>query len=152
MSQTTPIHNRAACQGIQKSELINSTNGQPCIRLVCDGSDTCKEKTCSFLCKWFTLKNDYLLKEFGQLKQYLSSLPDLFFRPEIEICVKVIADQEIPNDIFDYLRDYVSGHQWIFSIIKAIFVKQQNACTAQKRRPTMRGPGLVWHLYLTDKT
>lgn len=111
MSQTTPIHNRAACQGIQKSELINGSNGQPCIRLVCDGSDTCKEKTCSFLCKWFTLKNDYLLKEFGQLKQYLSSLPDLFFRPEIEICVKVIADQEIPNDIFDYLRDYVSGHQ-----------------------------------------
>lgn len=111
MSQTTPIHNHAACHGIQQSELVNGPEGQPWIRLVCDGTENCVEKTCSFLCKWFTLKNDYLLKEFSQLKQYLSSLPDLFFRPEIEIHVKVIADQEIPNDIFDYLRDFVSGHQ-----------------------------------------
>ena len=28
----------------------------------------------------------------------------------------------------------------------------QNACTAQKRRPAVRGPGLVRHLYFADKT
>ena len=28
----------------------------------------------------------------------------------------------------------------------------QNACTAQKRRPAVRGPGSGWHQYFADKT
>ena len=49
-------------------------------------------------------------KELGHLKQYLNNLSEMFFHPEIEIRVRVIADREIPNDIFDYLRDYVDKH------------------------------------------
>ena len=31
------------------------------------------------------------------------------------------------------------------------FCLRQNACTAQTRRPAVRGPGLVRHLYFADK-
>ncbi len=110
MSQTTPIHTKAPCCSIAESNLSCGADGQPLIKLVCEGGAVCKPDVCNFLCKWFTLKNDYLLKEFGALKRYLNSIPEHFFASEIEIRVKVIADQKVPNDIFDYLRDYVSNH------------------------------------------
>lgn len=110
MSQTTPIHNEKSCRSIARSKLLCGKDGQPEVQLVCDGGCVCKATDCNFLCRWFTLKNDYLLEEFGELKRYLSSIPGQFFRSEVEICVKVIADQKVPNDLFDYLRDYVSGH------------------------------------------
>lgn len=60
-----------------------------------------------FLCKWFVLKNEYLLKELAALKTYLNSVSDYFFTSEAKVNVKVIANTGIPNDVFDYLRAYV---------------------------------------------
>lgn len=110
MSQTTPISNKKTCSFIEQSKLSYGENGQPLIQLVCNADCACKSGACNFLCKWFTLKNNYLLEEFGALKRYLGSIPGQFFRSEIEIRVKVITDEKVPNDIFDYLRDYVNKH------------------------------------------
>ena len=110
MSQTTPISNKKTCNFIEQSNLRCGENGQPIIQLICNADRECKAESCNFLCKWFTLKNDYLLEEFGALKRYLDSIPGRFFSSEIEICVKVITDQKIPNNLFDYLRDYVNEH------------------------------------------
>lgn len=110
MSQTTPIKKLKNCHYITKSDLYSEEDGHIAVKLLSEGNAECENTQCNFLCKWFTLKNNYLLEEIGHLKQYLNNLSEMFFHPEIEIRVRVIADREIPNDIFDYLRDYVDKH------------------------------------------
>ena len=53
------------------------------------------------------VKNNYLFKEFGELNHYLNNIQDNFYSSEIEIRIKVISNNNLPNDIFDYLREYI---------------------------------------------
>ena len=108
MSQTTPINREKKCVDVSESNLYSESDGHAAIKLNCKKNKICPNQQCNFLCKWFTLKNKYLLNELAQLKKYLDDLPERFFRTEIEIQVRVIADRDIPNDIFDYLREYVN--------------------------------------------
>lgn len=109
MSQTTPISTSTKCKHIAKSMLCEEDD-RTTICLLCEKDRVCKNEPCSFLCRWFVLKNDYLLEELAQLKQYLNNIPDAFFYSDVEIRVRVISDRAIPNDTFDYLRDYVNNH------------------------------------------
>lgn len=47
----------------------------------------CTSDKCNFLCKWFVKKNYYLFLELASLQEYLESLPDNYFKPEIEVLV-----------------------------------------------------------------
>lgn len=107
MSQMTEVERPNPCPYVQKS-VINKLEEPVSLVITCDRDSTCGEKQCNFLCRWFTLKNNYLLKELAELRAYLNKIPDNFFRSEIEVRVRVVTDTRIPNDVFDYLRDYVT--------------------------------------------
>ena len=109
MSQTTPMFPSNKCNNVAQSKL-HTRNGQTEVYLSCEKGCTCKSPQCNFLCRWFVLKNDYLLEELAQLKKYLNSIPNIFFQSDIEIRVRVVANRAIPNDTFDYLRDHVNSH------------------------------------------
>ena len=110
MSQTTKVPNGDRCHNIHNSDISIGDDGQTTIKLSCDRDSCCNSSQCNFLCKWFVIKNDYLFKEFGELKRYLNSIQDNFFSSEIEIDVRVVDNQNIPNDVFDYLREYIMNN------------------------------------------
>lgn len=110
MSQTTTVKKRH-CKYV--STIKNEINRQdtPRIIIACDQKGCCEEHECMFLCKWFTIKNGYLLKEFAALKKYLNSISDNFFSSEVKININVIANTEISGKVFDYLREYVENKE-----------------------------------------
>lgn len=113
MNQTTEVIKKEKCRFIAKSVFTNEENGQqiqkPVILTDCDKDAVCKNLKCNFMCKWFVLKNNYLFQELGALKEYLANVQDNFFTPEISVCIRSVSNTDIPNDIFDYLRDYVEA-------------------------------------------
>lgn len=109
MNQTTEVTKKEKCRFIANSEFTHKENEQPSILINCDKDATCNNEKCNFMCKWFESKNNYLFQEFGALKEYLSNVQDNFFTPEISVCVRSVSNTGIPNDIFDYLRDYVEN-------------------------------------------
>lgn len=106
MSQTAKVSS-GRCMYISTSKLTKK-NGKMSIRIQCKQDAICaSKKKCNFLCKWFTMKNYYLFKEFAALRDYLNSLRNYFYSSEIEVIVNVISSTDIPSDAFDYLREYV---------------------------------------------
>lgn len=110
MSQTTAVKGMQ-CKYVSDSNWCTAGPGEngPKIVITCDQGKCCHSPQCIFLCKWFALKNEYLLKELAALKTYLNSVPDYFFASEAKVNVKVISSTDISNDIFDYLRAYVDS-------------------------------------------
>ena len=47
--------------------------------------DVNSERRCNFLCQWFCVKNDYLIKELAALKEYLNRNTNNYFKSEIQI-------------------------------------------------------------------
>ena len=79
--------------GIDRNRL-----SQQGIVLVC--GQECKdngnqERNCNFLCKWFCVKNENLIKELAALKEYLNRNKNNYFKSAIEIRIKC-------NDRNDY--------------------------------------------------
>lgn len=110
MSQTTEVENANRCKYVDSCTFENTKEGDFCINLTCSKDGTCTKQNCNFLCKWFVLKNEYLLAEFAVLRDYLNSVPDNFYTAEFEIRIRVISNTNIPNDVFDYLREYVNSN------------------------------------------
>ena len=54
-------------------------------------------------------KNNYLMEELAALKEYLTNIKENFYTPEVEICINVIANTNVPNETFDYLKEYIEG-------------------------------------------
>ena len=110
MSQTTAVKGMK-CKHVSNSSWHTAGSGEkePKMVITCDQGKCCSSSQCIFLCKWFALKNEYLLKELAALKTYLNSVPDYFFASEAKVNVKVISNTDISNDIFDYLRAYVDS-------------------------------------------
>lgn len=109
MNQTTEVEKKEKCKFIDRSEFAHDVGEHPKILLCCDINRICNNKKCNFMCKWFVAKNYFLFQELSALKEYLQKIEDNFFAPEIIIYVSSISSTEIPNDIFDYLRDYVES-------------------------------------------
>lgn len=107
ISQTTVVPRSTKCSHIAMSDFVYEDNGHATIVLKCDKGTACKADKCNFLCKWFTLKNGYLIEEISALQEYLNSLDDNFYYTEFEIHVKVISNNNIPNEVFDYLHEYL---------------------------------------------
>lgn len=107
MSQTTAVKGMH-CKYVSSSSICKEGD-DPGIVIICDQGKRCNSSQCIFLCKWFALKNKYLLKELAALKTYLNSVPDYFFASEAKVNVKIVSNTDIPNDAFDYLRTYVDN-------------------------------------------
>ena len=103
MSQTTEIENTPNCKNV--SGFISNKDEDLKIKILFN-QEKCEEK-CSFLCRWFMKKNEYLINELVSLKNYLNMLDDNFFQCEIEVHVDVVQDTNISNEVFDYLRDFI---------------------------------------------
>lgn len=110
MSQTTAVKGMQ-CRYVSNSDWNTAGQEEDGTKIVitCDQEKCCNSPQCIFLCKWFALKNEYLLKELAALKTYLNSVPDYFFASEAKVNVKVISNTDIPNDVFDYLKAYVDA-------------------------------------------
>lgn len=69
----------------------------------------CTSDKCNFLCKWFVKKNYYLFLELASLQEYLESLPDNYFKPEIEVLVSSSDKNKLSSKQFTLLKKYVDG-------------------------------------------
>ncbi|MBD5462198.1 MAG: hypothetical protein HDR24_03940 [Lachnospiraceae bacterium] len=69
----------------------------------------CTSDKCNFLCKWFAQKNYYLFLELASLQEYLESLPDNYFKPEIEVVVNSSDKSRLSSKQFTLLKKYVDG-------------------------------------------
>lgn len=77
------------------------------IKLKC--GKECTSDKCNFLCKWFAKKNYYLFLELASLQEYLESLPDNYFKPEIEVVVNSSDKNKLSSKQFTFLKKYVDG-------------------------------------------
>lgn len=69
-------------------------------------NEKCDNEKCNFLCKWFVQKNYYLFLELSSLKEYLESLPDNYFKPEIEVEVHSSDKNRLSPKQFTLLKKY----------------------------------------------
>ena len=77
------------------------------IKLKC--GKECTSDKCNFLCKWFVQKNNYLFLELASLQEYLESLPDNYFKTEIEVVVNSSDKNKLSSKQFTLLKKYVDG-------------------------------------------
>ena len=72
-----------------------------------DENDSNMERRCNFLCQWFCVKNDYLIRELAALKEYLIHNPNNYFKCEIEIRIKCNEKTGIDARQFEVLKNYI---------------------------------------------
>lgn len=106
MSQTTAT-TPDNCRNISRVRLEAEPGKKAEVVVQCTQGEQCDGTQCSFLCKWFMRKNNYLVAELAALKKYLESIPRNFFSADIEIQIRVIENTRLPNETFDYLNRYV---------------------------------------------
>ena len=74
MSQMSAFACKKPCE---KVKIDRTRISQQQIVLICgekceeNKADNEKERNCNFLCQWFNVKNDYLIREIAALKEYL---------------------------------------------------------------------------------
>lgn len=91
--------------GIDRNRL-----SQQGIVLVC--GQECKdngnqERNCNFLCKWFCVKNENLIKELAALKEYLNRNKNNYFKSAIEIRIKCNDRTSLDARQFEILNEYI---------------------------------------------
>jgi hypothetical protein len=79
------------------------------VKIKCGKECECTGDKCNFLCKWFVQKNYYLFLELASLQEYLESLPDNYFKPEIEVVVNSSHYNRLSSKQFTLLKKYVDG-------------------------------------------
>ena len=57
--------------------------------------------------KWFAQKNYYLFLELVSLQEYLESIQDNYFYPEIEVVVNSSGKNKLSSKQFTLLKEYV---------------------------------------------
>ena len=73
--------------------------------------EKCTGEKCNFLCKWFSIKNNFLFLELASLKEYLESLPDNYFKPQIKIEVNSSESNRLSPEQFKLLKKYVDDEK-----------------------------------------
>lgn len=71
--------------------------------------EACAGNKCNFLCKWFVQKNWYLFLELASLQEYLKSLPDNYFKPEIRVEIHSSDKNRLSPKQFTLLKKYMDG-------------------------------------------
>lgn len=106
LSQTTKVNKIEKCRNVKKIELDEKSN----IKYILDNNGTCAHRRCNYLCKWFSIKNNYLFDELANLKHYLNSIIENYYRFDIEIHIHPIEKTNITNKEFDYLTKYMNNY------------------------------------------
>lgn len=89
--------NTCATLSIEKNEIL--------IELGEDKS--CNSKNCSFLCKWFFMKNNYLQEELNALKLYLKRNHNNIFNTKIRIKLSFEDSMPLPDNYYDIVRKQI---------------------------------------------
>ena len=66
-----------------------------------------QERNCNFLCKWFCVKNENLIKELAALKEYLNRNKNNYFKSAIEIRIKCNDRTSLDARQFEILNEYI---------------------------------------------
>ena len=99
LSQLTH-ENSYGCKKMRLESIDKNT-----IKIKC--GEECKGDQCNFLCKWFAQKNYYLFLELVSLQEYLESIQDNYFYPEIEVVVNSSGKNKLSSKQFTLLKEYV---------------------------------------------
>lgn len=72
--------------------------------------DECKKgnEVCNFLCRWFSTKNVYLMRELFALQKYLKNVPNNYFGTEVAVRVKIANRTSLDAKQFEKLDGYLS--------------------------------------------
>ena len=70
-----------------------------------------EERNCNFLCKWFTVKNENLIRELAALKEYLNRNKNNYLKCEIEIRITCTEKTNIDAKQFEVLRRYIDKRE-----------------------------------------
>ena len=92
----------------EKCKMMNLVNIKNTTLYLQCGKECVSDK-CNFLCKWFSQKNEYLFLELASLQEYLESLPENYFKPEIEVVVRSSDKNTLSPKQFTLLKKYVDG-------------------------------------------
>lgn len=111
ISQMSTIECENPCRKVQ----IGNISRQE-ITLICgegcqNKSNEGLENRCNFLCRWFCVKNDYLIKELVALKEYLNRNKNNYFKCEIEIKIKCNNKTSIEARQFEILNHYIQDRK-----------------------------------------
>lgn len=111
ISQMSTIECENPCRKVQIGNIsrqeITLICGEGCQNKSNDGL----ENRCNFLCRWFCVKNDYLIKELVALKEYLNRNKNNYFKCEIEIKIKCNNKTSIEARQFEILNHYIQDRK-----------------------------------------
>lgn len=99
---------REKCKGVdmmlEKEDIvihIREKNNPP---IVCDGTK------CNMACKWFSVKNEYLLEELVELQRYLEDVSDNFFSNSFSIRLVDDGEDKLMQKQFDIVKEYINRY------------------------------------------
>ena len=92
------------CKKMKLIELDNSS-----IKLKC--GEACNYGKCNFLCKWFSIKNNYLFEELDALQTYLNDLPENYFSSEVQVIIHSSNKNPLNSEQFTLLKNYVTDNR-----------------------------------------
>ena len=75
-------------------------------------NQNCSSKKCNYLCRWFNIKNEYLMKELHALENYLSRIPseDKLYNTKFKVYIKVISSTTISQEQFEKLNKVIKNN------------------------------------------
>ncbi len=87
----------------------SSLNEQGFKIIMLEKNEKCESKNCNFLCRWFNIKNNYLVKEMQALENYLSKIQSCrnIYNIKIEIQVAIVNSTNISDLEFQILKNEV---------------------------------------------
>lgn len=68
----------------------------------------CKNKDCTFICNWITMKHEYLFSELHALLKYLNTVNNGLFRTAIEVNVHYENKRDLDPEFNDIVMNYIS--------------------------------------------
>ena len=104
MSQMSNIDSKNSCRQVGLCEGTLTSKG-----FDLHGGEPCDAQKCNFLCKWFVTKNEYLINEFAEMKEYLNRVPNKFFASDITITIKIDNVTKISDQQFEIVKEMIGG-------------------------------------------
>lgn len=103
-------HKRIACQGVK----MDIENGSIVISVENFKEKSkpieCKQDKCNIACKWFAVKNNYLIEELVELQRYLKDVEGNFFSNEFSIKLVNDRNASLTQKQIDIIRSYLDEY------------------------------------------
>lgn len=111
----TKDHKKLPCKGVNmnivKNQIIISViNSKDRSRQLECNEMLCEKEFCNTACKWFSVKNNYLLEELVELQRYLNDVEDNFFTNEFSIKLVNDGNASLTQKQMDIVREYLDEY------------------------------------------